>query len=321
MPNWNEFINELHPIGSSHDVLRQKYIGELYNITNRNIICYYSGWLQKKGIDDVGITDADKNGFMAVINGLEDVTKGLDLILHTPGGDVASTESIVDYLYEKFNGDIRCFVPQMAMSAGTMIACACKEIWMGKHSSLGPIDPQCDEVRAHALLEEFQKAVKEIRENPSLIHVWQPIIAQYKPTLIGECEKVIQWSNSLIKEWLSRNMLENNPEKVATVLKELGDHSVNLAHDRHLSAEKCRNIGLVIKELESEQKVQDAVLSIHHIYFHTFNDTASFKIIENHKGIAFIQQAQPMMIPQHLNMGMIRSMDDKIQLPRDLSPQ
>ena len=28
------------------------------------------------------------------------------------------------------------------MSAATMIACACDEIIMGKHSALGPIDPQ-----------------------------------------------------------------------------------------------------------------------------------------------------------------------------------
>ncbi len=67
----------------------------------------------------------DKNGFMTAINGI-DTSKGLDLILHTPGGDTAATESIVDYLWSKFNGDVRCFVPQMAMSAGTMIACSSK---------------------------------------------------------------------------------------------------------------------------------------------------------------------------------------------------
>ena len=41
-----------------------------------------------------------------------------------------------------FGTDIRAIVPQLALSAGTMVALACKEIIMGKHSSLGPIDPQ-----------------------------------------------------------------------------------------------------------------------------------------------------------------------------------
>ena len=36
---------------------------------------------------------------MSVIHKMER-KKGLDLILHTPGGDVAATESLVDYLKE-----------------------------------------------------------------------------------------------------------------------------------------------------------------------------------------------------------------------------
>ena len=77
---------------------------------------------------------------MTVVHKL-DKQKGLDLILHTPGGETAATESLVDYLRSIFGTDIRAVIPQIAMSAGTTIACACKEIVMGKHSSLWPIDP------------------------------------------------------------------------------------------------------------------------------------------------------------------------------------
>jgi len=73
---------------------------------------------------------------MLAINKL-DRSKGLDLILHTPGGDIAATESLVDYLYSMFDKDIRVIVPQISMSDGTMIALASKEIVMGKHSNLG----------------------------------------------------------------------------------------------------------------------------------------------------------------------------------------
>ena len=48
---------------------------------------------------------------MLTINKL-DRTKGLDLILHTPGGDIAATESLVDYLYSMYGKDIRVIVPQ-----------------------------------------------------------------------------------------------------------------------------------------------------------------------------------------------------------------
>jgi hypothetical protein len=300
MPNWHSILNELNQTGSQFDVVRKKYLKRLHSITKRNTICYYSGFLQKTGINELGINDIDKNGLMTVINGLNR-DLGLDLILHTPGGDTAATESIVDYLYKSFGNDIRCFVPQMAMSGGTMIACSCKEIWMGNHSSLGPIDPEYGGIPAHALIEEFKRAVTDITANPAMIPVWQPIIAKYRPTLIGECEKVIEWSNRIVAEWLRRNMLSDDPEKdrkLSTIMSELCDHSINLAHNRHLSADKCISIGLVIKKLEGDQKLQEAVLSIHHSYIHTIGSTAAFKIIENHNGVAFIQQAQLMMVPQ-----------------------
>jgi len=301
MPNWSELVKELGQFGNPFDTLRRKYISGLAKYTKRNVICYYSGFLQNPELGaSVAVNDNDKNGLMTAINGL-DTKKGLDLILHTPGGDTAATESIVDYLWSKFRGDIRCFVPQMAMSAGTMIACSAKEIWMGKHSSLGPVDPQLGGIPAHGVLEEFAKAYKEITENPATIPIWQPIIAKYPPAFLGECEKAVKWSNELVSGWLRRNMLKDDPEKenkIKKIVNELEDHSISYAHNRHLSSQKCQELGLVIKELESDQKLQDKVLSVHHIYFHTLSSTPAFKIIENQNGQAFIQQAQQVLVQQ-----------------------
>jgi hypothetical protein len=297
--NWSELVKEIGQLGSPHDILRRKYILDLARYTKRNVICYYSGWLQKpEFVAASAVNDIDKNGLMTTINGL-DVSKGLDLVLHTPGGDTAATESIVDYLWSKFEGNIRCFVPQMAMSAGTMIACSSREIWMGKHSSLGPIDPQFGNMPAHGVLEEFQRAYSEIVSDPRTIPIWQAVIAKYPPAFIGECQKAVDWSNSLVSCWLKRNMFKGTQDVdnvVAAVLHELADHSVSLAHNRHLSITKCQEIGLKIFELESDQKLQEKVLSVHHIYFHTLSSTPALKIIENHKGTAFILQAQQVMM-------------------------
>ncbi len=299
MPNWSELVKEIGQLGSPFDILRRKYVSDLSKYTKRNVICYYSGWLQKPELGSaVAVNDTDKNGLMTTINGL-DTSKGLDLILHTPGGDTAATESIVDYLWSMFSGNVRCFVPQMAMSAGTMIACSSREIWMGKQSSLGPIDPQFGGIPAHGVVEEFNRALKDIVNDPRTIPVWQPIIAKYNPTFLGECEKAITWSNSLVEEWLKRNMLSddaNKDEIVKNIISELGDHSISLAHNRHLSAAKCKEIGLNVFDLESDQKLQDKVLSVHHIYFHTLSSTQAFKIIENQNGMAFILQAQHVLM-------------------------
>jgi len=140
MPNWEQVIKEVNSIPNAHDSVRRKYLNIMYQYTGRNVITYYSAFIQKQGISGTGIEDSDKNAFMQTSHGLNR-NLGLDLILHTPGGNVAATESLVYYLKSLFGNDIRVFVPQIAMSAGTMISLAAKEIVMGKQSNLGPIDP------------------------------------------------------------------------------------------------------------------------------------------------------------------------------------
>ena len=310
MPNWNQLLNEVKAAGSMQDVVRRRYLIEIQKLTDRNVIIYYSGWLQKGVFSGAGISDEDKNGFMSVIHQL-DRSSGLDLILHTPGGEIAATESLVDYLRAMFGTNIRAIIPQLAMSGGTMMACACKEILMGKQSSLGPIDPQLNGIPAHGVIEEFTRAKEDIANNSSTIPVWQPIIAKYTPTLIGECEKAIAWSDEMTKEWLetgmfAQNLGEHTKRKIKKILEELGDHALTKSHARHLSIKDCQAMGLNIKPLEDNQELQDAVLSLHHACMLTFSQTPACKIIENHKGIAFIKvannvliQGQPVQFPEH----------------------
>jgi len=298
MPNWNDLLDEIRETGSTYDIIRRKYLRKLHELTGRNVIAYYSGWLQKPGIDGVGINDGDKIGFMSTIHKL-DQSKGLDLLLHTPGGETAATESIVDYLLSIFGRNIRAIIPQLALSAGTMVACACDSILMGKQSSLGPIDPQFRGLPAHGIIEEFNQAHQEIRVDPSKIPIWQPIIAKYNPTLIGECQKAIVWSEEMAKEWLIHGMLRNDPDKEAkasSIVKELGDHALTKSHARHISLAKCEEIGLKVEKLEDDQDLQDTVLTVHHAFIHTLTATPALKIIENHIGKALVMSLQNVQI-------------------------
>jgi len=244
-----------------------------------------------QGVPGFELDDADKNGFMAAIHQL-DRSLGLDLILHTPGGEAAATESLVDYLRAMFSNNIRAIVPQIALSAGTMVACGCSEIVMGKHSSLGPIDPQFGGIPAHGVIEEFNRARDEIQKFPATIPLWQPIIQKYPPAFIGECEKAILWSNEMVARWLSTGMFSGDSDadqKAQRVIDELGDHALTRSHSRHISIDKARGIGLQISALEDDPGLQDAVLSVHHACIQTIIDNQIFKIIENHSGVAFIQ--------------------------------
>ncbi|MEL4248531.1 SDH family Clp fold serine proteinase [Shewanella xiamenensis] len=295
MPNWNEVLNEIGEASrtSPIDFVRKKYLKQLHEHTGRNVIAYYSAFLQKSSpqAQALGmIRDDDKNGFMNVIHGM-DATKGLDIILHTPGGDIAAVESLVAYLRAKFGTDIRAIVPQMAMSAGTMMACACNTIIMGKQSNLGPFDPQFGGIPAYGVLEEFEKAKTEILANPVAAHYWGMILQKYHPTFIGECEKAIVWAGKIVDEWLKTGMFSSlHPDeatrKANDIVTALNNHDATFAHARHIHIDQVRALGLNVVALEDDHKFQDLVLTVHHSYMHTLSNPLFVKAIENHEGIA-----------------------------------
>jgi len=304
MPNWNSILREIfleqaRDNSSAHDRVRQKYLKRLVKHTGRNVIAYYSGFLSKPNIEGIQITDEDKNGFMLGIHGL-DRKKGLDLILHTPGGDGKATEALVDYLRSMFGKDIRAIVPQIAMSAGTMIACSCKSIVMGKQSSLGPVDPQFGPISAVGLLTEVKRAFSEIMADGRAALFWGPILSQIHPSFLQRCEEAVKSSNQFISRTLSENMFSDMPaterdEKLARFSALLSNVVDGKAHNTHFQIEDCREAGLNVERLEDDQKLQDLVLTIHHCYMHSLSNTPAFKIIENQLGRAMVKLQQLLM--------------------------
>lgn len=290
MGSWNEILDEVRGHETAHDTIRRKYLRELSIHTNRNVVAYYSGWLQPKKGGAYAISDDDKNGLMACFRGL-DRNKGLDLILHSPGGSVSATESLIDYIREMFGPNVRTIVPQISMSGGTMLACTGAQIVMGKHSNLGPIDPQFNGLPARELLTEFDEAKTQIGQNPNLAHVWAPILSKYEPTLLSAASHALKWSEEIAKNTLQHGMFTGDPdaEGKATSLAHFllsDDHHV---HDRHISRQQLREHGMLIDNLEDDQSFQDLVLSVHHAFMITFGGTFAVKIIENQQGTAMVK--------------------------------
>ncbi len=333
MPNWGQVLKEIQALQADEltkaaqhqqlanpinciNAVKRNYLQKLYKHTGRNIIAYYSGWLSKPGIRGTELNDEDKNGFMMCVHDLNR-NEGLDIILHTPGGGITSTQSIVDYLHRMFRADknsvpnIRAIVPQIAMSAGTMIACSCKEIWMAKHSNLGPIDPQVNGWPAYGVLEEFEEACRQVKDSKYRISVWQNIIGQYPPSLLGRCQNAIDLSNTFVRKQLANVMLRGKPnarKKAADIVRDLTKYRRNKTHDKHIHFEECDKIGLNVKLIEEatdtmgrkDPEFQDLILTVHHCYMHLLMNTPAFKVIENQKGAGFCKN-QIVNTPQRPN--------------------
>lgn len=293
MPGWDDILGEVSGAKSGFDVVRHKYLNELHQLTGRNVVAYYSGWLKKPNAPFSDINDSDMTGFMNAVKGL-DCGKGLDLILHTPGGSPVATEAIVNYLRMKFNNDIRVIVPQLAMSAGTMLACSAKTIIMGKQSSLGPIDPQFNGIPAYNIKEEFEEAKTDLANNQSNYAYWKLKLEKYPAAFLKNVIDAIALSDELLKTWLGTCMFDSQKDtaKIEAICKELNEHSNSKSHGRHINVQRCEEIGLKIELMEDFPELQDVILSLHHAYCITIDATDTIKIIENHNGKAMISHAR-----------------------------
>lgn len=289
MPNWSNLLNEIDASTNVQRTLvlkRKEYLKAISSLTGRNTIAYYSGWLKYPSAPNVSINETDKNAIMEVVFGL-DRSKGLDIILHTPGGDLAATESIVTYIKKMFNNDVRAIIPQISMSAGTMIAMSCKSIIMGEQSSLGPIDPQMGGLACQAALDEFKDAVAQVSKDPASLGLWQVIISKYRPTDLTACQNAVTWAGKLANDWLTQANPDINVKKVLDVFL---NHKHSFSHAKHMSKQECKDAGLNIVDLESSQEMQEAVLSLHHVYMIFFDKFMVSKVVENQQNGSYIQQ-------------------------------
>jgi ClpP class serine protease len=305
MPSWNELLTdfEKQPAEFLKSNL-QKYLNDISSLReNRNVIFYASAFLQKPEAPQgfVQITHEDLNGFMATLYGMQ-WEKGLTLLLHTPGGLTNAAETVVEYLYQKFQY-IEVIIPTFAMSAGTMISLAANKIIMGRQSQLGPIDPQMPLsnrfVSAQSVVDQFEEAKEEILKDPKVAPVWYPILQSIGPALIQEAKNAIGYSQRMVENWMKLRMFkadEHREKKAKQIAKFFRDASVHLSHGRRISREEAKKQGVIVEELENNQNLQEAVLSAYHLITLAFEKSPATKLIESNHDRRWIKNWIPVQI-------------------------
>jgi len=248
------------------------------------VIFYASAFLQKPQLDPMAIqiTNEEINGFMAVMHGMV-FSKGLTLILHTPGGMANATESIVEYLHSKFPY-IETIVPTFSMSAGTMISLSSDLIIMGRHSQLGPIDPQMiiggKSVSARAIVDQFDRAKSDIVDNIINAHVWAPILGSMPPGILIEAQNANDYSQKIVEAWLTRKGNAN----AARIAGYFNSPALHKSHGKRIGREEAAAQGVIIEELEKNQGLQESVLTAYHALTIIFEKSLSSKIIVSNNG-------------------------------------
>jgi hypothetical protein len=188
-------------------------------------------------------------------------------------------------------------------------------IVLGKHSFLGPIDPQFifntslrqRSVSAEAIIEQFETAQKECGDATKLA-AWLPMLSQYGPDLLVKCRHACKMSKRLVQGWLGAYMFagdRQSKKKAAKLATWLARHRHFKSHGRHIPRHELEAKGFVVEHLEADERFQDLVLSVFHATNHTFTGTSAVKIIENHEGRAFIKSLA-MQVPIQMQAPVIQ---------------
>jgi len=315
MGGWGEILEEIKASAAANggkpqfDEVRAAQIDRLHSHTGRAVIVYASGWMHHpQEVLNTTVTGADVHGLMEACHNVPD--RELDLILHSPGGDPNAAEQMLRYLRTQFD-HIRAIVPLAAKSAGTMLALGCDEIVLGKHSELGPIDPQLTystpEGRrtgpAHAMLRDFDRAKKEIAADLTALPTWNPVLRGYAGGMLEICRQQIELSQDIVAAALGQYMLNaiTDDDQRNTTAREIAewfgsDKSYDRfrTHSRPIRIEDLDDLrakGLIVTPLEDDDDLQDAALSVYHAVDFTLQGPA-VKIIENHLRRRYVKRVQ-----------------------------
>ncbi|PKN91116.1 MAG: serine protease [Chloroflexi bacterium HGW-Chloroflexi-6] len=314
MESWLDIQREFEIAGQQRgvpidfDSVRRSSYSELVAITGRPLIVYASSFHVPIKNQIAGamlsLDLSDKDGFQEVIQNID--SQSVDIWLHSPGGSAEATESIVAMLRAKFT-DVRFIITGTAKSAATMLAMSGNSILMSSAGELGPTDPQLFVgtrfAPAGAILDQFNMAKDEIAQNPNLIGPWLPIMQQFGPSLLVECNNYINLSKKLVSGWLENYMFAGQvdaKEKSERLAEFLANDKNFFSHGRRVAAADLQAYNANISRVEDcSQEVQRAISRVHLTIMATLDQSSAVKLFENSSGGVFIRmvQAQPGNMP------------------------
>ena len=294
MPNYNQIEQEIIQIrNAAQDTVRRRYIKQLSDYLNADILLYASSTdkpLPNAVSLALPINEEDVISFMTGLNGLNPTKcpeRELFLVIHSHGGSLEATEQIVSYLRAKYK-KITAIVPRTAMSAATLLCCACDKIIMGKQAAIGPIDPQINGIPAHAILTEFKRAEEDVARNPQTAPIWLERIKNLPFGILTMCDTTNKLSKEKAETWLSSYMFQSEQdgkEKAKNIAEWLGNFQNHKTHGHPISITEAINHGLKVTPLESDSELQELVLSLFHATMITFSMTPCIKMLENQNGV------------------------------------
>lgn len=211
----------------------------------------------------------------------------LVFFIHTSGGSVQACEKIVEIIRHHYE-EVYFVVPDMAMSAGTILCMSGDKIYMDYSSSLGPIDPQVTVtsdgqlkfVPALGYLDMVDYFIEKSREN-KLTDAEFSLLQNQDLALLRSYQQARDLSVQLLKDWLvkykfktwkthqgtinpekqGKEVTENDKNERATAIAQiLGDNKIWHSHGRMIGIETLqKKLGIRIDDYSKDDNLREDI--------------------------------------------------------------
>ena len=273
--------------GQSPDTRKDLFHAIESHLDGRSLVTLFTSFSHVAAIND-----DDCDILQSVLQCL-DLSKGLVLMISSPGGDGLAAERIVNTCRSySGTGDYWAIVPGKAKSAATIICMGASKILMAAPSELGPVDPQIvkeeNGVRrgfsAYGLVQGYDRLFKEAVGASGHLEPYIQQLANYDDREINSHRSVMALSESIAVRVLSSGMLngKSDAEIKAAINVFLDPEAGTLAHGRPIFATEAKMCGLKIEDLDVQKPLWE---NIHELYTRTwfFVSRRACKAVESKK--------------------------------------
>lgn len=255
----------------------QTYASELELAFDGDVMCYIGAILP-------GYFKYFRN-FMERLAVRTDKRNRLICFLNTGGGSVETVEKMVETIRHHY-AEVFFVVPDMAMSAGTILCMSGDKVYMDYSSSLGPIDPQVlvnqgngeQFVPALGYLDQVDRLIQKSADG-KLTPAEFAILQNQDLALLRRYEQARDLSVDLLQTWLVnykfRNWTEHRTslekkgspvteeekkQRAAQIAQQLGDNKIWHSHGRMIGIGTLRNVlRLEIEDYTSDNELRGKI--------------------------------------------------------------
>lgn len=237
--------------------MRQQLIKQLQEKTGHKLLCY------------MATTEIDREDVMFFVDMIHNVPMGssIDLMLHTPGGDVDAAEKLIELVRNrKGDGSFRVIIPDRAKSAGTLIALGADRIMMSDTSELGTIDPQyvARDANGNAVhlsvfdyISSYETFAEQLRKDPN-DPVARAMFEKFDPAVLNKFKQVKSRAQTF-----GENQLKRQGKNYTAIVAQLMDTKTYPSHGQMIGALHAKQMGLQVDALPMDDELWQALWQLY----------------------------------------------------------